>query len=119
MQTSVFESDINMFDSIKNSLLKQQEDIESKLSSLAQEEDALGDDVPESQELGTSSWQEDVRSSRLAVKVELLGLSKKIKQAILKINQGSYGKCENCKKYIEPSRLQLVPTTTFCIVCKK
>lgn len=117
MQVSILTSENNMFDKFKNNLLRQQDQVEAKIASLDLEESSIDDSIPESSELGTASWQEDVRTSRQAVKGELLRLSKQIKNAISKMNSGTYGKCEKCKKQIELSRLTLLPTAALCIGC--
>jgi DnaK suppressor protein len=44
---------------------------------------------------------------------------KKINTAIKRIEEGSYGECENCEEQIELRRLQARPTTTLCIACKE
>ena len=44
---------------------------------------------------------------------------KKINSAIKRIEDGSYGECENCEEQIELRRLQARPTTTLCIACKE
>jgi len=53
----------------------------------------------------------------------LMGNSKallmKVNHALDRINNGSYGICENCGKPIESERLQALPYTTFCVECKK
>lgn len=34
-----------------------------------------------------------------------------------KINEGSYGKCENCLQEIPPKRLKVMPVAVFCVNC--
>lgn len=45
-------------------------------------------------------------------------LLEKVKEALVKIERGSYGYCENCGKPIPPERLAAVPYTEFCLACK-
>lgn len=42
-----------------------------------------------------------------------------IKDAIRRINNGSYGTCLNCKKEIVRERLEAIPEAIFCIDCQK
>ena len=42
-----------------------------------------------------------------------------IDEALQRIEEGTYGKCGNCGKPIEPERLQLLPYATLCIDCKR
>lgn len=43
----------------------------------------------------------------------------KIKEAIERIETGTYGICEECGEDISEKRLLARPVTTFCIDCKK
>ncbi|EGJ52084.1 RNA polymerase-binding protein DksA [Desulfocurvibacter africanus] len=45
-------------------------------------------------------------------------LIKKIKEAIQRIDDGSYGICEECGEDISVPRLKARPVTTLCIHCK-
>ena len=42
----------------------------------------------------------------------------KIKEALGRIDDGSYGKCEECGESIGRERLEARPVTTLCIDCK-
>ena len=44
---------------------------------------------------------------------------KSINEALKRIEDGSYGECENCGDSIEVRRLQARPTATLCIACKE
>jgi len=46
-------------------------------------------------------------------------LIEKIKEALERIDQGSFGICELCGKEISEERLMARPVTTLCIDCKK
>jgi DnaK suppressor protein len=41
-----------------------------------------------------------------------------LNEALIRIDNGTYGICINCKKLIMKERLELVPITQHCIVCK-
>ncbi len=43
----------------------------------------------------------------------------KIKEALDRIDQGTYGICEECGEDISEARLKARPVTTLCIDCKK
>ncbi len=38
-----------------------------------------------------------------------------VAQAILRLEEGTYGRCEVCGVAIEPARLEAMPATRFCI----
>lgn len=43
----------------------------------------------------------------------------KINDALSKIEENSFGYCENCHQQIEPERLEILPETTLCSNCAK
>jgi DnaK suppressor protein len=49
---------------------------------------------------------------------ELLYL-KKVDEALARIEEGTFGECENCNEDIEARRLEVRPTATLCIACKE
>jgi DnaK suppressor protein len=42
-----------------------------------------------------------------------------IDQALLRIDEGTYGKCERCGKEIDERRLEAVPTARYDAVCQE
>lgn len=46
-------------------------------------------------------------------------LISKIQEAILRIDQGSFGICESCGEDISEERLAARPVATLCVDCKK
>lgn len=42
-----------------------------------------------------------------------------IDQALLRIDEGAYGKCEGCGKEIDERRLEAVPTARYDAVCQE
>lgn len=42
-----------------------------------------------------------------------------IDAALVKIEKGTYGRCEKCNMPIAPARLELVPEARYCIECEK
>lgn len=42
---------------------------------------------------------------------------KRVEQALVRIEQGEYGLCEDCDERINPKRLRFDPTTTLCLAC--
>ncbi len=47
------------------------------------------------------------------------GLVRKIEQALKRIDEGTFGICEECGEDISEGRLKARPITTFCIDCKR
>ena len=46
-------------------------------------------------------------------------LISKIDEALERVNNGSFGLCEECGEEIGEERLKIRPVTTFCIRCKE
>lgn len=61
---------------------------------------------------------ETTRSYTLRLRDRESHLIKKIKEALLKIEDGSFGICEACGEDIALSRLKARPVTSYCIRCK-
>lgn len=43
------------------------------------------------------------------------GVLVQVREALARIEQGRYGKCIDCGRRIEPSRLEAVPWTPYCL----
>jgi DnaK suppressor protein len=46
-------------------------------------------------------------------------LLRKVRAALRRIEEGSFGVCLHCEEDISPKRLAAVPWTTFCIQCQE
>ncbi len=68
---------------------------------------------------GDRAYHETERNFTLRVKDRERKLVAKVKEAIERIEDGSYGECELCGEDISIKRLEVRPVTTFCIECKK
>lgn len=106
-------------DKIKRYLLHQQKEVDKQLKTIEKDDPVLAPSVAEASESGTDSWQADVHSRAEAIRNDLGGLAKKITHALLSIKKGTYGKCENCGKQIEPERLKAMPTANLCVNCSR
>lgn len=58
------------------------------------------------------------RSFELRIRDREHKLIKKIKKALTRIDNGTFGICETCEEDISLKRLQARPVTTQCIECK-
>src|SRR5436853_3145919 len=65
------------------------------------------------------SSQESDLHVRLALKQTDSKLLRAIEEAILRIDQGTYGICMECENEIAPARLEAVPHTRVCVECKE
>ena len=61
---------------------------------------------------------ESDRSFTLRIRDRESKLIRKIKAALRRIEEGTYGECEECGEDISIARLQARPVTSYCIRCK-
>ncbi|MEK7314257.1 MAG: RNA polymerase-binding protein DksA [Deltaproteobacteria bacterium] len=59
------------------------------------------------------------RNFTLRVKDRERKLTSKIRDALKRIDDGTYGVCEFCGEDITPKRLEARPVTTSCVKCKE
>mgnify|MGYP006309158807 CR=1 FL=1 len=61
---------------------------------------------------------ESDRNFMLRIRDRVHKLIKKIKKALERIDNGTFGQCEICEEEISLERLKARPVTTLCIKCK-
>ncbi len=61
---------------------------------------------------------ESGRSFELRIRDRESKLLAKIEEALVRIDEGEYGACEECEELIGLKRLEARPVTTLCIDCK-
>ncbi|HJR46428.1 MAG TPA: TraR/DksA C4-type zinc finger protein [Actinomycetota bacterium] len=59
------------------------------------------------------------RSQQITLVEQLRSRRADILKALRKIDDGTYGKCENCGNDIPVERLEAVPAATLCVSCKQ
>lgn len=67
-------------------------------------------------DVGTDSFEKDMTLGLIESEAEEL---REIEEALKRIDDGSYGVCESCKKAIVKVRLKAVPYARLCIECKQ
>lgn len=61
---------------------------------------------------------ESDRNFELRIRDRERKLINKIREALERIDDGTFGLCETCEEPIGPERLRVRPVTTLCIDCK-
>ncbi|MHB8465257.1 MAG: TraR/DksA family transcriptional regulator [Acidimicrobiales bacterium] len=108
----------------QQALLRQERDAHvSQAQALKEEADALAAEIgPGESEFG----EEGGEGGNLSVERELdLVLSaqaraavEEIDRALVKIDNGTYGRCEKCGREIPRARLRVLPHAPLCVACK-
>lgn len=104
-------------DNIKKYLLRQQKEIEKNLKEVEEDDPAKSPALVESSEPGTDSYIADTHNKIVVLGQQLKNTNSSIKSALLKIGNGTYGKCEKCGKSIGLKRLLAMPIVSFCLDC--
>lgn len=104
---------------VKKYLTRQQQSVEAQIEAIEKDDPLLLQTAVEAPESGTDSWQADVHVKVVAVKNDLISLSKKITRSLLRIKKGTYGECENCGKKIQVDRLEAMPMANLCLKCSQ
>jgi DnaK suppressor protein len=58
-----------------------------------------------------------LRERNLALRENAADLLAQVEAALRRLDNGSYGTCENCGRPINPERLEAIPYTAYCIDC--
>lgn len=67
-------------------------------------------------DLGTDTYEEEVNLGLLENESQLL---EEVNAALERIEQGTFGRCENCQQPISEERLEAVPYARYCLPCAR
>jgi RNA polymerase-binding protein DksA len=101
----------------RKSLLKQYHDLEE--GNLSSSQSDLTGEVGFDEEYADSGTFTFERERDLSLSNNVKDLLKKVEMALQKIEQGTYGICDMCKKDIPEERLKALPYANLCIACKQ
>ncbi len=98
-------------------LLEKKEDILKNAKRTLNEDMTLdADDLPDEMDLASSEY---LQSFTFRLRGREKTFLKKIERALVKIDEGTFGVCEDCGELISMKRLEARPETTLCIRCKE
>ncbi len=108
----------------KNKLAEEKKNLEIELSSIAKRDDVTGvwhavpesQTAPEADENDMASRTEDFEE-RSAITDTLGRRMRDIEDAIKRIEENKFGKCETCGDAIEEERLDVNPSARKCMIC--
>jgi len=102
----------------KRILMNMLKDLQSETASALNQ---MSNDEANTLELSDTADKATVEANRnflLRVKDRERGLINKVKDALRRIENGTFGICEKCGGQIEENRLDARPVTTMCLSCK-
>ena len=104
---------------LKSYLLREKKQVDKSLKEVEEDDPARSPALAESPEPGTDSYIADAHTKTLVLGNQLKKVSNSIKNALLKISKGTYGKCGKCGKQIGLGRLLAMPIAEYCLSCAK
>lgn len=101
----------------KELLIEKKEEILKNAKRTLNEDMTLdADDLPDEMDLASSEY---LQSFTFRLRGREKTFLKKIDYALAKIEEGTFGICEECEEPISIKRLEARPETTLCIRCKE
>jgi DnaK suppressor protein len=101
---------------LKAMLEARRDEIQSKLRSRREELPAEVAEVKDPEEQSVHDFVQDVELALMEMKSETLA---KIDEAMIRLEQGTYGTCAECGQEIAEARLQAVPFALLCRDCQQ
>lgn len=95
---------------------KREEILRNAKRTLSEDMTLDSDDLADEMDLASSEY---LQSFTLRLRGREKTFLKKIDHALTKIDDGSFGMCEDCGELISIKRLEARPETTLCIRCKE
>jgi DnaK suppressor protein len=101
---------------LRGMLEDRRREIHEKLRSLREAIPAASQDVRDAEEQSVDEFVQEVDLALMQMKSDTL---KKIDQAILRLEQGTYGLCQECEQEIAAARLRALPFAVLCRDCQE
>jgi DnaK suppressor protein len=95
---------------------KRKQILENAQNTLADEMTLDADDLPDEMDLASSEY---LQSFTFRLRGREKFLLEKVEHALEKIEDGTFGMCEECGEEISLKRLEARPETNLCIRCKE
>lgn len=108
---------------IKERLLEERERVSKEISELDADlsksvEDSSGES-PNDQHMAETAAATLDREIDLTLQGNARATLAKIDRALHKLEEGTYGLCDNCGREIGAGRLEIAPYSTLCVDCKR
>jgi len=101
---------------LKGMLEDRRREIHEKLRSLREQIPVDAPDVKDTEEQSVDDFVQEVDLALMQMKSETL---KKIDQALLRLEEGTYGRCQECDVEIPSARLRALPFAALCRGCQE
>lgn len=108
------------FDAATDVLTSEREKLVRQLAELgANEAGELTGDVEYGDGFADAAATTAERTEVLGIVDNLRGMLADVDQALARVKDGTYGRCESCGREIGAARMEFRPTSRFCVDCKR
>jgi DnaK suppressor protein len=105
------------FGKFRKALLEEKQRLLNNSKNALEHEIAVStDDLPDETDLAASEVNQNLIFRLRDRERQMI---QKIDEALMRLDEGTFGTCEDCEEPIEAKRLEARPVTTFCIACKE
>jgi DnaK suppressor protein len=94
------------------------DELEHRLAGLAQPPED-GFSIGFGKRIGDGVTEAISRRNEAEIGNTLLATKEKLERALVKLDEGSYGRCDRCGGPIVPGRLNAAPESVLCISCAR
>ena len=94
------------------------EEIQARLAELARPLEP-GSGIGFGKRIGDGTTEAITRRNEIGVGNSLAVTEEKLRRALAKVEEGSYGHCDRCGGPIAPARLEAAPESVLCIDCAR
>ena len=103
-------------DALRRMLEERRREIHEKLRAIREEIPSYQDEVRDTEEQSVTDFAQEMDFALMEMKAQTLI---RIDEALLRVDQGTYGTCDECDKDIAEARLKAVPFALLCIDCQE
>jgi len=103
-------------DVLRRMLEERRTEIHQKLRAIREEIPSYQDEVRDSEEQSVTDFAQEMDFALMEMKAQTLI---RIDEALLKVDQGTYGSCDECEQDIAEARLKAVPFALLCRECQE
>jgi DnaK suppressor protein len=114
---------VTQTDEVRQALLARREEVSGELDRMAEELASFGvEQDTERGGLGNHLAEDgsnvEAQERILAMSGDLSSIVSQVDEALVRLEEGSYGTCQRCGRPINPERLEAFPYVAHCIECQ-
>jgi DnaK suppressor protein len=103
-------------DALRQMLEERRREIQEKLRAIREEMPSYQDEVRDTEEQSVTDFAQEMDFALMEMKAQTLI---RIDEALQRVDQGTYGTCDECGQEIAEARLKAVPFALLCLECQE